>query len=142
MGIVLLQLVIQSAPAEQGPALLLGIFPVHLPQEEGPELGPEVEALDAVIPEHGGVPLEPVQQLPGVGVAADHPGHLQVEGVEQGHLQQKAADVQVEAAIDGRLEIEEALPKGLGHNVRAEGRAPGHVPGRDGHTQGIADGLL
>ena len=142
VGEILFQFVVQPAPAEQGPALFLGVLPVQLPQQENAELRPEADALHAVVPEHGGVALEPVQQLPGPGVAADHAGHLQVEAFKGRQFQQEAPDGQVKAAVDGGLEIDEHLPEGLIHQVRSEGPPGGHQPGGDDQAQGVADGFL
>ena len=100
-----------------------------------------MEPADAVTQEHGGVALEPVQKLPRVGVAADHPRHLQVKGLEGRQLQQKPPQGQIKALVDGRLEIEIHLAEGLGHDVRAKGLAPLHALGGDDHPQGVADGF-
>ena len=49
VGVVLLQLIVQPAPAEERFALFLGILPFHLPEEKSSETRPEVEALAVVV---------------------------------------------------------------------------------------------
>ena len=49
VGVVLLQLIVQPAPAEERFALFLGILLVHLPEEKSSETRPEAEALAVVV---------------------------------------------------------------------------------------------
>ena len=97
VGIVLFQLVVKPAPAEQRFTLFLRVFPIHLPKEKGTETGPEVESLPAVVTQHGGVPQEPVHPFAGTGVAADHPHHFHVKVLKQRKLQQKPPHRKVKA---------------------------------------------
>ena len=85
-GVILLQFVVHAGPAEQGFALFGRVLPLHLPQQKVAELRPKVVAGDAVVPHHRRVAQQPVQQLGRVGVAADHPRHLGVEGLERRKL--------------------------------------------------------
>ena len=59
VGVVLLQLIVQPAPAEERFALFLGILPFHLPAEKSSEPRPEVEALAVVVAQHSGVSKKP-----------------------------------------------------------------------------------
>ena len=49
VGVVLLQLVVEPAAAEQRAALFLCVFPLHLPEKKSSETRPEVEALAVVV---------------------------------------------------------------------------------------------
>ncbi len=141
VGVVLLQLVIKPAPAEQRPALFLGIFPLHLPEQKGAELGPEAEVPHIIAAERGGAAQQPVQPRAGLRVAADRSGHFQIEALEGGQLQKKAAQGQIEAPVNGGIEIGKDLPKYPGRQLRAEGPSVGKTARRDGHAQRIAAGL-
>ena len=141
MGIILVQFIVQSAPAEQSPdpALREGFF--HLPLKEVPVLGPEAE-LSPFLQKHGGIVPNPVQHLSCPDIPADHLGHFQVHGFEGGKLQQEQADGQIQGHKNLRLKIPVDLLKSVLHQLRPEGFAGGHEPDGDGHPQGIADGLL
>ena len=148
VGVVLVQLVVQSAPVEQRAAFLLAVFPGHLPEEERAELGPEAEALAAgrtgraVKAEHGGIALEPVQQRSRPRVAADHAGQLQIKALKGRQLQKEPPDGQVEAQVHRRLKVQKHLVERLRQHLRPEGPSPGHAPRRDRHAQRIPGGLL
>ena len=115
---------------------------VHLPQEKLPELGPEAVLPETVVEQHGGIALEPVQHLPGVGIAGDHPGHFQVKALKGGQLQQEPPVGQVQPLINRRLKVAVDLLVGPAHDLLTEPGPGGHILGRDGHPQRIADGLL
>lgn len=91
-GVILFQFVVHPAAIEHRPALFFRILPLHLPQKESAELGPKAELLNAVIPQHGCVPLEPIQHLSRVGISAYHAGHFQIKGLKGSQLQQKPPD--------------------------------------------------
>ena len=108
-GEVLLQLIVQPAPAEERFALFLGILPIHLPAEKSSEPRPEVEALAVVVAQHSGVSKKPVQPFAGTGIAADHPRHFHVKTFKGSQLQQEVPHRQVKAPVDGGLKVEEHL---------------------------------
>ena len=115
---------------------------VHLPQEKVPEPGPEAVLPEAVVEQHGGMALEPVQHLPGVGIAGDHPGHFQVEALKGRQLQQEPPIGQVQLQVNRRLKVPVDLLEGPAHDLLTEPGSGGHILGRDGHPQRIADGLF
>ena len=130
-GVILFQFVVHPAAIEYRPALFFRILPLHLPQKEPAELGPKIELLNAVIPQHGCVPLEPIQHLSRVGISAYHAGHFQIKGLKGSQLQQKPPDRQIEAQINGRLKIQKYLPERKGDDLRPKGFSAGHILGRD-----------
>ena len=142
VGVVLLQLIVQPAPAEERFALFLGILPFHLPAEKSSEPRPEVEALAVVVAQHSGVSKKPVQPFAGTGIAADHPRHFQVKAFKGSQLQQEAPHRQVKAPVDGGLKVEEHLVEHPRHQLRCPRLVWGHAPRRDGHTQRIAHGFF
>ena len=139
VGIVLFQLVVKPAPAEQRFTLFLRVFPIHLPKEKGAETGPEVESLPAVVTQHGGVPQEPVHPFAGTGVAADHPHHFHVKVLKQRKLQQKPPHRKVKAVVHSCLKVGKHFPVGARRQLRAKRLAVGHLPRRNCHTQRIAE---
>ena len=142
VGVVLLQLVVQPAPAEERFALFLGILPFHLPEEKSSETRPEVEALAVVVAQHSGVSKKPVQPFAGTGIAADHPCHFQVKTFKGGQLQQEAPHRQVKAPVDGGFKVEKHLPEHPRHQLRRPRLARRHTPGGDGYAQRIAHGFF
>ena len=60
VSIVFLQFIVESASAEQRFLFFFAVFSLHLPEEKGPELWPEVEVLHIVIAEHGGMVQKPI----------------------------------------------------------------------------------
>ena len=142
VGVVLLQLIVQPAPAEERFALFLGILPFHLPEEKSSETRPEVEALAVVVAQHSGVSKKPVQPFAGTGIAADHPCHFQVKTFKGGQLQQEAPHRQVKAPVDGGFKVEKHLPEHPRHQLRRPRLVREHAPRRDGHTQRIAHGFF
>ena len=141
VAVVFLQLVVQAAAVKHGAALFIAVFPVHFPQQKGAELCPEAELIDAGRAQHGGILLQPAQPLPGTGVSAYHAGQLDIEALERRQLQQKAADGQIEPAINGGFEVEKDLVVALGHQLRAVVAAIGHAVGCYRHPQRVAAGL-
>ena len=141
VGVVLLQLVVEPAAAEQRAALFLCVFPLHLPEKELPEAGPEVIVLAVVAAEHGGIAQQPVQPFAGTGIAADHPRHFQVKIFKGGQLQQEAPHRQVKAPVDGGFKVEKHLPEHPRHQLRRPRLARRHTPGGDGYAQRIAHGF-
>ena len=141
MAVILFQLVVEAAAAQNGAALFLAVFPVHLPQQKSAELRPEPEPLHIIGAQHGGIVLEPGQAFPGVGIAADHAGQLGIEALKWGKLQQKTANGQIEPAVDRRLEVEKDLVVALGDELRAIGAAADHAVGDDRHAQRVAAGF-
>lgn len=111
-------------------------------EEEGPELRPEVKTAQVIEAEHGGVALKPVEPLAGVGIAADHACHFQIEAFKGRKLQQKAAHGQVEAVVNGCLEIQKDCAERLRDDLGFERFPAGHELRCDDHAQRVADGLL
>ena len=142
VGVVLLQLIVQPAPADERFALFLGILPFHLPKEKSPETRPEVEALAVFVAQHSSVSKNPVQPFAGTGIAADHPRHFQVKTFKGGQLQQEAPHRQIKAPVDSGLKVEEHLVVHPRHQLRRPRLVRGHAPRRDGHTQRIAHGFF
>ena len=142
VGVVLLQLIVQPAPADERFALFLGILPFHLPKEKSPETRPEVEALAVFVAQHSSVSKNPVQPFAGTGIAADHSRHFQVKTFKGGQLQQEAPHRQVKAPVDSGLKVEEHLVEHPRHQLRRPRLVRGHAPRRDGHTQRIAQGFF
>ena len=142
VGVVLLQLIVQPAPADERFALFLGILPFHLPKEKSPETRPEVEALAVVVAQHSSVSKNPVQPFAGTGITADHSRHFQVKTFKRGQFQQEAPHRQVKAPIDGGLKVEEHLVEHPRHQLRRPRLVRGHAPRRDGYTQRIAHGFF
>ena len=77
-----------------------------------------------------------------MGIAGDHPGHFQVKALKGGQLQQEPPVGQVQPLINRRLKVPVDLLVGPAHDLLAEPGTGGHILGRDGHPQRIADGLL
>ena len=111
VNVIFFQLIIHAAAAEQRLLLVRRIFLLHLPEEKRAELRPEVEPLHAIIAQHGRIPPKPVQQLPGMGIAADHPGHFRAEALKRGQLQQEAAHGKIKAPVDNGFKVGKDLPK-------------------------------
>ena len=142
MGKIFLQFIVHTAPDKERPLLFLRVFPIHLPEQKRPEFRPEMKTLDIVVAEHGRVALQPVQQLPCMGIAAYHPGHFQVKALKGSQFQQEPADEKVEAPVNGCLKIKKNLPERVCHHIRPEGTPLRHTAGRHRHTQRMTDGFL
>ena len=62
VGVILPQLIVESAAAEERAALFVGVFPLHLPEQEDAELRPEMETAEVIVAQPGSVALQPVEQ--------------------------------------------------------------------------------
>ena len=140
--VVLFQFIVHPAPDHQRPFPLRRVLPAHFPQQKGAELLPETEMQNAVILQHGGIALEPVQHFPGVMAAGHNTGQVQIEGLKGSKLQQKTLNGQIKPPVYGRFKIPEDLLEAFSHQFQGERDSLGHSPGRNHHAQGMADGFL
>ena len=72
VGVILLQLIVQPAPADERFRGFPSVSPRSISQRRKPGNRPEVETLAVFVAQHS-VSKNPVQPFAGTGIAADHP---------------------------------------------------------------------
>ena len=95
-----------------------------------------------VTAQHGGLAQQVLQQLPSVGIAADHSRQLRVKALEGRKLQKKPPYRQIKALVNMFLKIYKYLTPRLHRDFRTERLSAGHTLCGSHNAKWVTDGFL